>query len=258
MYCASQVHTLRNTCVHTQMTKFTLQSTQVHIHRNTHVHRDIVKCTLSHSQTHVFRTPHAHIETLTEAASQQTGTQRTRSVQGCTHTCTQRHKDTVKSTGIDTAVSLHLYHCTQVRTCTHAVLTDAHTDNMYMCPGHPTQPLKQRLAYRPSRHMCAPDHTHNCLTLTIAYAYPHSHCLTQARAHTHMPKSVDRQSHEYTLILTLVSHVPTHASGFYVTLLTRAHVRILHENVCTGTCSHTGVCTDTHVLFRQESKLFIF
>ena len=90
--CFTQVHTLRNTCVHTQMTKFTLQNTQVHIHRNTHVHRDTVKCTLSHSQTHAFRTPQVHTETLTEAASQQTGTQRTRSVQGCTHAHTQRHK----------------------------------------------------------------------------------------------------------------------------------------------------------------------
>ena len=54
---------LRNTRVHTQVTKFTLQNTQAHIHRHTHIHRDTARCTLCHSQTHTFRTSHTHTET---------------------------------------------------------------------------------------------------------------------------------------------------------------------------------------------------
>ena len=134
-------HTLTLTYprVHTQMTEFTLQNTQVHIHRNARIRRDTVKCALSHSQTHVLRTSRMHTETLTEAAPQQTGTftQRMRSVQCCTHARAETQRCVEKH--VDATVSLHSRHCTQARTCTHTqVPTDAHTDNMHMCPGHPT------------------------------------------------------------------------------------------------------------------------
>ena len=57
---------LRNTRVHTQVTKFTLQHTQAHTHRHTHTSTETQPDVPSVTHRHTFRTSHTHTHTHTD------------------------------------------------------------------------------------------------------------------------------------------------------------------------------------------------